>query len=539
MNITILNSFSRLGKFINHRSKYLYTACLLSLSAVSILLLVEITRRHGIGFQNDSVTYIAGARNWLQGYGISWISGGGEVVPITHYPPLYSLLLAGLRVISIPLREGARIIGIASLGINIFLVGVYANQVTSSKIISLSGVLMFLLAPGILTVHTWGLTDSLYLMFCIIAIYMMAKYLLERKIVFLITSGVAVGLGYLLRYVGISLFITLALCLILDAFFRKTKLQKNFILFSVISLAPITLWYLRNQLLTGSISTYRFIIYSGNQRDMVNGLSIMMDWYLPGRIVNFLDTYTIVMVLLISILLIFLAIFGIIMIRQHKTPGNGEALNHPYWTLPTLFFCIYIAILFGSAAFTYVPPVIDERTLAPGYLASLFVLLGFASYVWGTRNRIARVGMILVIGLLLFNKYSWTTGLATQTRFNGLGYASLAWKDSETIQAVRELNTSIIYTDNDKAMYMLTGKNSYIIPAFFHAHTADLFPNYESPDIFWERMQEENAILALVGEIAGAPGGKTNEIISEELTLLAKYHDGAIYIYTGNPPGNP
>jgi len=51
---------------------------------------------YGFGLVNDSATYVEGATNLLAGNGYVRTSGGGELKPITHFPPLFSLLLAAL-----------------------------------------------------------------------------------------------------------------------------------------------------------------------------------------------------------------------------------------------------------------------------------------------------------------------------------------------------------------------------------------------------------------------------------------------------------
>jgi hypothetical protein len=67
---------------------------LLVLIAVAAGSLVGANTRWGVGLRGDSYAYISGARNLAAGLGYSRISGGGEVRPITHFPPLFSLLLA-------------------------------------------------------------------------------------------------------------------------------------------------------------------------------------------------------------------------------------------------------------------------------------------------------------------------------------------------------------------------------------------------------------------------------------------------------------
>jgi len=67
---------------------------LLVLVAAGACTLVWANTRWGVGLRGDSYAYISGARNLADGLGYSRISGGGEVKPITHFPPQFSLVLA-------------------------------------------------------------------------------------------------------------------------------------------------------------------------------------------------------------------------------------------------------------------------------------------------------------------------------------------------------------------------------------------------------------------------------------------------------------
>lgn len=67
---------------------------LMVLVAAGACTLVWANTRWGVGLRGDSYAYISGARNLADGLGYSRVSGGGEVKPITHFPPLFSLLLA-------------------------------------------------------------------------------------------------------------------------------------------------------------------------------------------------------------------------------------------------------------------------------------------------------------------------------------------------------------------------------------------------------------------------------------------------------------
>lgn len=74
----------------NHKIFYF---SLLLIGLAGAVLLAYATPR-GMGLVNDSVGYISGARNLVDGNGYSRLTGNGEPRPITNYPPLYSIVLA-------------------------------------------------------------------------------------------------------------------------------------------------------------------------------------------------------------------------------------------------------------------------------------------------------------------------------------------------------------------------------------------------------------------------------------------------------------
>lgn len=67
---------------------------LLVLFAASSCALVWANTRWGVGLRGDPYATISGARNLADGLGYSRVSGGGEVKPITHCPPLSSIVPA-------------------------------------------------------------------------------------------------------------------------------------------------------------------------------------------------------------------------------------------------------------------------------------------------------------------------------------------------------------------------------------------------------------------------------------------------------------
>ena len=95
---------------------------ILGMSIYMSAVYLQASKPYGIGINSDSIAYIRAAENLLQGNGLGRVSGLGSFKPMTHWPPLYSLLLAGGHNLGADLYDSARLIG---LGLNILLVIVF------------------------------------------------------------------------------------------------------------------------------------------------------------------------------------------------------------------------------------------------------------------------------------------------------------------------------------------------------------------------------------------------------------------------------
>ena len=77
--------------------------------------------RWGLGLSPDSVVYIGAARSLLAGYGFTLPAESALFSPITHYPPLYSSLLAVTGSVAADPLDGAIWLNVAALSVNIYV----------------------------------------------------------------------------------------------------------------------------------------------------------------------------------------------------------------------------------------------------------------------------------------------------------------------------------------------------------------------------------------------------------------------------------
>ena len=205
--------------------EFFYLALLL-IAIIGIISIVNITQ-YGIGLGSDSVVYIAAARNLIEGSGVSWVSGSGSIQPMNLHAPFFSILLAGFEVVSIDGVEGARILSSIAFGLDIFLVGLITYQIIRSKPFSLVSSVILLLTGELLEIHSWAMSDQVYITLSLASIFLLLIYFDDRKRLYLILAAVFASLAALTRYIGISIILAGGVSLIIDRGERYSRRLKK------------------------------------------------------------------------------------------------------------------------------------------------------------------------------------------------------------------------------------------------------------------------------------------------------------------------
>ena len=112
-------------------SKTRYWLFLSTLAGIAIVLGGIATSRYGAGVSSDSTKYLSVAQNLLAGNGLYDHRG----LPLLSWPPLYSILLAGLSLLTGgDVFVAGWYFNIFLLGLNLFLSGVIFYRVFADKL---------------------------------------------------------------------------------------------------------------------------------------------------------------------------------------------------------------------------------------------------------------------------------------------------------------------------------------------------------------------------------------------------------------------
>ena len=244
MNVSQLGprAWSLLGMWLGTR----WLLLLLALMA-PVLALVR-TELHGIALHGDSVRYLAVARNLTAGMGYTHFDG----TPLTGWAPLYPTLLALLDLaLGVDPLTGARFFDAAVFGLFVFFSGLLFQRFLKEPFLVVVGAAFVLLAPDMLRLSTYGLSEPLFLLLTIIFLLGLNRYLNKNSLLTLFLTAFVVGLACLTRYIGVTLILAGAVAILLNRRCTFRARIQHLLLFCTVASLPLALWAFRNIQLTG------------------------------------------------------------------------------------------------------------------------------------------------------------------------------------------------------------------------------------------------------------------------------------------------
>jgi 4-amino-4-deoxy-L-arabinose transferase-like glycosyltransferase len=235
----------RMTSAVRNISKYWWIITIVALCVLGVILILYFTRSSP-GMSGDSVWYVMGADNLLAGNGYSRTSGGGEIKPIVGFPPLFSIVLAGLGSLGFNLIGGSRWLNALMFGVSAFLVGRLIHQYTGSKWVSLVGAALFLGSSSLIKYHSWVMSEGLYILLQLTVFSLIIAYINSEKKILWFLAAVITGAGILTKYIGLSILFSGALTIF---FFsgkdRKTKII-NSLLYIFVAFLPVVVWFIHH-----------------------------------------------------------------------------------------------------------------------------------------------------------------------------------------------------------------------------------------------------------------------------------------------------
>jgi hypothetical protein len=475
---------------------YLAALVAIALAGAGVLFL---STPYGPGLGNDSAAYIGGARNLLEGSGYSRLSGGGEIKPITHFPPMYSLFLAAGSIGGADVQSTARFSLLALYGLNALLVGLTVLHATRSRLLSLLGAYLFAANGIFLMIHSVIMSEPLYLSFSLAGFLIFSRYLSGRSLRWLAAAGLLFGAATLTRYSGLALIATGAVLLPL-AGPRWRGLLRPFGLYLLTSFLPFAAWLARNQLVSGSAANRSLSWHPPSVLKIQSGIEAFWDWLLPGRIETIVNQYArftnIILALGGLALLVLVAwMYWKLLRRQESAPSRDQGLLVSHG----VYIFIYLAAILATMTWFDASTPFENRIVAPMWVSLIILLMGLLAWLWSQRGWYWRAAVIVGVVLLAGRFTSFGMYTYKDLRVDGQGFNSAPWRNSETVAWIRTLpEDTLIYSNDPTGIYLHTRRGAYVLPTPLDPVKLERRPGYESDIAAMQAQASQGRALLII-----------------------------------------
>ena len=256
-----------------------YFVFLSALALIAIVVCSMATAKYGAGVSSDSTKYLSVAQNLLAGNGLYDHKGA----PLLSWPPLYSILLAGLSLLTgLDVFVAGWYFNVFLLGLNLILSGIIFYRVFSEKpfYAYLSSLFVFLSLSS-LRIHATISSDPFYLTLTLGFLLAVDGYIRERSYSAYAWMVIFSVLAPLHRYVGLAITATAGIVILIENRRSiRTFLRDGFVL-GVLSVLPIAWW-----LIVHNVMTYGSLWGLSSQPvDVWENISLaftkMLHWFVP------------------------------------------------------------------------------------------------------------------------------------------------------------------------------------------------------------------------------------------------------------------
>jgi 4-amino-4-deoxy-L-arabinose transferase-like glycosyltransferase len=490
----------------------------------------------GMGMVNDSVSYINGARGLAAGTGFAQIKGNGNLKPIAHFPPMFSVLLAAFQWIGMDAIPAARIINAVLFALNIILVGLLIRRISGSDGFAWIGAGLFALSDSLITVHAYILSEPLFLFLSFLCLICLIQFFesagsLKRRVIWLAVAGLVAALSYLTRYVGGALLGAAVLALLLYSPTWKQRGQRIGI-FLAASIPLIAAWSVRNWVLTGSATNRQMGWHPISVSKLLEGSENFWAFVLPQRFDLYHRFPPAVWAVLLALLLVGLgAVLAVSLTRMIRS--NVQERRLPLSVFLVLLFAVcYLGYVVFSMLVFDASTLFEKRILAPFCVCCLILAACLGAQVWKARRfPYSWIAIGLAFALLLsFTDDARKTALAL--RLDGQGYASSYWTNSELLDAVRKLPPVTIYSNRSPAVLLLTDRECYALISPTDPVTQVARPKFDATQAaIRQAVQEGRAVMVIFNakQVLKVEGNDWFRELVKDVPVMGEYKDGTIF----------
>jgi hypothetical protein len=550
--------------------KFWHVNLLLVVIAIAGMALITYSTTIAPGIGGDATIYITSARNLLAGKGLGLLQADSTFRLLPYFPPGYPLVLSLFGLTGIDLVPVSRWLNICLFGAIIFLLGRILFTTSKKKIwLTCAESLIFALSPVLIPIYSWSMSEPLALFLGFASVFCLEKAMWKTSDVSqehasveqnvksssslslnLLLAGILSGAAILTRYNAIAFAITGGLFLLFDGKEKALRKIIRTVVYSVLALLPVVVWLVIDLHLTGTVSSRSMEFPTNFGAFLLNFWNDVQQsvlfWFLPDSWIYTPRFPAIVMNSLVPFLFLGLLVwFTIWFVREKKQSSITSSPTRSWIPILGVFCLIFILVTLAVKITTYPPITINVRMLSPLYIsAGLMALLLFTDTVsWVEKKRwiTGLCGLILVFAILVYGIHS--LHVVEQLHDKGMGYTSLEWQRSDTLQALKALpEDTTLVTNQDMLVLFWTGRTAYPVKEIYINEPYQTFSRYGDGDLSNDPGQslfrQDQATLVLFdtiteqfSDIYGDQTAERVKIFTEGLHIEYSGKDGGIYTY--------
>jgi hypothetical protein len=440
-------------------SRQVFLAVLLALALLAGGL-VAYTTRDGVGLSLDSDAYLTAARLLLRGQGFSQETTEA-VLPLTHFPPLYSVLLAAIGSLVVDGLVAARILNIALIAGSVVMVGLILRRAIGvSRVASLVGAAAMALSVHLVFAHAMAWTEGLFIFLTLVTLWLLGRFIDRPHRGLLMLAAAVAAAALLTRYAGAALVLACGAALLLCGRRRWKPRIIDLAVFGSLSCLPMVAWIVRNILATGTAANRQIAWHPPDGELLELGARTLAQWlwWTPGNPAMWSGFGVVVVVSAIAALS---ARNARAEGRRGRSAGGQAGGAGP---VIACFAVLYVLFILTSLTFFDAHSPLDERILSPLFVTALICVVaelsrarpapatGLLARKWST----VLAGLAIVyLGGQAYRVAIWSN----QAPQMHLGYGMSVWRESDLIAFVRTIPSDLpIYSNGRAVIHLHTGR---------------------------------------------------------------------------------
>lgn len=502
---------------------------ILGLSLLGMAIILYATSPWGVGVNPDTPSFVRAGRSLWTGHGYRL-----ETAPLLFWPPLYPALVGLSSVMAIDPYEWSRWLGALSFGGTLLAMGLLLRWCAGPAAgWAAAGTFLLATSKGLLSVFSFVLTESLFLLLVAVTVLLLAQALERGRLRRLMAASGTAALAFLTRYPGLFFIASSALAILVLYPGERRRRAMAAGLFTGIAVTPGALWLLGNHLAGGSSTGRQMAYHPMTAWEYVETAhATVMPWFVPWA-------------LPLKLSLAALAVIGIALgallwraWRRMRLPDEGRRRARIAFVVLGLFVAVYAAMLLFSKTFMDAWTFLDERILSPVFLCGLALAVCAAATEWVPTGNARARRVLWVCAVVLAAAYLGRGALwVSDARTNGLGLGSRAWRQSEVVQQVRALPPgTLVFANATSPLLYLTDQPIRAIPRKINPISRLPNPDHRAIVLaMCERLSREGGVLVYFNRCDGGPLPVEEIAPLVSLDLVTRCRDGAIYRLAGAP----